>query len=136
MNSTTAFETAAQAYADGVQVLFARSGEPAGERGGTGPVDYEDLAEQAEKLAPVSAQYNEAAAERVADTSVSLEAATGLLAKALTDLEVAQYLLTAAEDQEFDLDWAAESDRERSRSRGAATVRISRAALWVSANTC
>lgn len=123
MNRAGDYEAAAQAYADGVRVLFAGSGVPTGERGGRGPVSYEDLAAQAEQLAPLSAELTEAAAERVTDPAVSMEVATGLLAKALTDVQVGAYLLQAAQDQEDELEWADDLERERSRSGAVAADR-------------
>ena len=103
------YQAAAQAYADGVRVLFTPSGAPTGERGGRGPASPGELAEQAEALAPVSAELTQASTARLADddAAVRAQAATQLLAKALTDLEVSARLLQAAEDQEDEIAWAA-----------------------------
>jgi hypothetical protein len=116
INPTDPYVVAAQAYADGVRVLFAPSGTPTGERGGRGPAAPEELAGQAEKLAPLSAELTEAAAARLADAdrAVRAQASSGLLAKALTDLEISLRLLQAAEDEEEGILWAGEPGAERS----------------------
>jgi hypothetical protein len=118
------YQAAAQAYADGVRVLFAPSGAPTGERGGRGPASPEDLAGQAERLAPLSAELTQAASARLtdADPAVRAQASTQLLAKALTDLEIGLYLLQAAEDEEHRIAWAGGPGTERSRGGVGATV--------------
>jgi len=119
MSPTDAFAEAAAAYADGVQVLFAPSGVPTGERGGTGPVSYEDLTAQAEQLAPVSEQLIREAEAQLEDEDpmARIQASTSLMAKAFTDLQVSAYLLQAAMEQEEEYEFADESTgRERSRS--------------------
>jgi hypothetical protein len=115
MDATISYLAAARAYADGVRVLFAPSGVPTGERGGRGPASPADLAEQAEKLSPLSADLTEAAVAQLADAdpAVRTQAATGLLAKALTDLEISTYLLQAARDEEDEIAWAGGRGTER-----------------------
>ena len=118
------YQAAALAYADGVRVLFAPSGAPTGERGGWGPASPEELADQAERLAPLSAELTQAASARLADAdpAVRAQASTQLLAKALTDLEIGLYLLQAAEDEEHRIAWAGGPGTERSRGGLGATV--------------
>jgi hypothetical protein len=119
MSASDAFAETARAYADGVRVLFAASDVRAGERGGRGPVSYEDLAAQAEQLAPVSKQFTQEAEARLADDdpAARIQSATSLMAKALTDLQVSQYLLQAAMDEEAEYEFADEvAERQRSRS--------------------
>jgi hypothetical protein len=117
MSRTNTFAETAQAYADGVRVLFAPSGMPTGERGGRGPISYEDLAVQAEELAPVSEQLTREAEARLEDEdpAARIEASTSLLAKAITDLQISAYLLQAAMEQEEELEFA---DVELERQRG------------------
>jgi hypothetical protein len=118
------YQATALAYADGVRVLFAPSGAPTGERGGWGPASPGELAEQAEQLAPLSAELTQAASARLtdADPAVRARASTQLLAKALTDLEIGLYLLQAAEDEEYQVAWAGGPGTERSRGGLGATV--------------
>ena len=119
MSPTSTFAETAQAYADGVRVLFAASAAPTGERGGKGPVSYDDLAVQAEELAPVSEQLTrEAEAQRAdKDPVARIQGATSLMAKAITDLQVSAYLLQAAMDQEEEYEFADEvTGRQRGRS--------------------
>ena len=116
---TSAFAQTAAAYADGVRVLFAASGAPAGERGGRGPVSYEDLATQAKELAPVSEKLTREAEAQLTDQEpmARIQGATSLLAKALTDLQISAYLLQAAIDQEEEYGFAdIDTGRERGRS--------------------
>jgi hypothetical protein len=124
MNSTDPYVAAAQAYADGVRVLFAPSGAPTGERGRWGPASPGELVEQAEQLAPLSAELTQAASARLADAdpAVRAQASTQLLAKALTDLEIGLYLLQAAEDEEYRIAWAGGPGTERSRGGLGATA--------------
>jgi hypothetical protein len=118
MSPTSTFTETAQAYADGVRVLFAASGAPTGDRGGKGPVSYEDLVVLAEELAPVSEQFTREAEARLADEDpmARIQSTTSLMAKALTDLRVSAYLLQAAMDQEQEYEFADE-DTERQRGR-------------------
>jgi hypothetical protein len=115
MGATDEYLEAARAYADGVRVLFAPSGAPAGERGGRGPASPKDLADQGEKLSALSAELTRAAAAQLADgdPSVRAQASTRLLAKALTDLEVSAYMLQAAEDEDEEVPWAGGKGTER-----------------------
>lgn len=117
MSPSSAFAETAQAYADGVRVLFAPSGMPTGERGGRGPMSYEDLAVQAEKLAPASERLTQEAEARLDDEDpvARIQASTSLLAKAIADLQISAYLLQAAMEQEEDLEFA---DVETERQRG------------------
>jgi hypothetical protein len=110
------YQAAALAYADGVRVLFAPSGVLTGERGGLGPASPGELAEHAERLAPLSTELTQAAAARLtdADPAVRAQASTQLLAKALTDLEISAHLLQAAEDEEDGLAWTGGEGTERS----------------------
>jgi hypothetical protein len=115
VNSKDTYLEAARAYADGVRVLFAPSGQETGERGGRGPQSYVDLAEQAERLAPLSAQVTEEAAARLAEATPGerIEVETALLAKALTDLEICGYLLQASQDEEARTEFSRERRAER-----------------------
>jgi hypothetical protein len=89
----SAYRQAAQAYAAGVRELFT---PPHGARRGA---IVPDLAGQAEALAPLAAAHTRAAAAQLAvpDPAGRLEAADGLLAQVLADLEVGAALLAAAE---------------------------------------
>jgi hypothetical protein len=125
MNANELYLEAVRAYADSARVLFAPSGQEAGERGGRGPTSYSDLEAQAEVLAPLSAQVTEEAVGRLAESTPAerIELETALLAKAFTDLEVCTFLLEASEDQRIETPWEPEAERglERSAaSRGAA----------------
>lgn len=115
MNGDEAYLEAVRAYADGVRVLFAPSGEPTGERGGRGPVSYSDLADQAEKLLPISEQLAQEASARldVPEPAVRTQTEAALLAKALTDLEISTTLLEAAQDQEVESVWGGEEAQRR-----------------------
>jgi len=115
MSATDEYREASQAYADGVRVLFAPSGVPAGERGGRGPASPQDLADQAAKLSALSEELTRAATAQFADAdpAVRVRASTGLLAKALTDLEVSAYMLQAAEDEDEEAPWAGGQGTER-----------------------
>jgi hypothetical protein len=106
----------AQDYAEKVRLLFARSGEPTGERGGRGPTSPQDLAQQAESLSPVSASLTQALAvqQTEADPTVRFQASVKLLAKALTDLEISAYLYQAARDEEDGIAWSNNQSGERS----------------------
>ncbi|MFN2183453.1 MAG: hypothetical protein ACK2UU_05650 [Anaerolineae bacterium] len=116
MSSSSAFAETARAYADGVRVLFAPTGAPAGERGGRGPISYDDLAVQAEDLAPVSEQFTREAEARLEDEDpmARIQASTSLLAKAISDLQISAYLLEAAMEQDEEYEFAAvETERQR-----------------------
>jgi hypothetical protein len=106
----------AQDYAEKVRLLFARSGEPTGERGGRGPTSPQELAQQAESLSPVSASLTQALAvqQTEADPTVRFQASVKLLAKALTDLEISAYLYQAALEEEEGTTWSNNQSGERS----------------------
>jgi len=112
---TNSYLGIAQAYADGVRLLFTPPSTSIGERGRRGPTSYEDLAEQAEALSSLSTKLGRAAEDQLADDApiVRAQASTRLLAKALTDLQVSAYLLQAAMDEEEGVAWAESTDRER-----------------------
>jgi len=100
-NSARAFPIIAQAYCEGVSALLAARGGDTGERGGVGPAKPEELATQAEKLAPLSAELTKAAATLVtdADPKVRVDAPAKLLAKSIVDLQVSARLFQADEDE-------------------------------------
>ena len=106
----------AQDYAEKVRLLFARSGELMGERGGRVPTSFQDLAQQAESLSPVSASLTQvwAREQTEADPTVRFQTSVKLLAKALTDLEVSAYLYQAARDEEDGTIWSNNQSGERS----------------------
>lgn len=90
-------------YADGARVLLAPPGALGGERGGRGPVSYDELGAQAERLSEVSARATEEAAAALgaaAEPEARAQVSTQLLAKALTDLEISAVLFEAAQDEE------------------------------------
>lgn len=118
MNSPESYSALAQAYTDGVRVLFAPSGQPTGERGGHGPAAPEELLEQAEQLEPISAALTQAASVQLEDSdpAVRVQASESLLAKALTDLEVSAYLFQIAEDLEHEKGWVGAEGTERDAS--------------------
>lgn len=118
MSDEKTYIRVSQAYADGVRVLFAPSGVEAGERGKRGPASYGDLTHQAERLTPLSTQLTEAVTAQLLeeDPALRIQASTRLLAKALTDFDVSQYLLQAAMDEEDDTEWAEDPTGERSRT--------------------
>lgn len=64
-----------------------------------------ELADQAERLAPISSQLTVEAGNKLAaqDLSERVEASNQLLAKSLTDLTVSAHLFEAAEDAEAKL---------------------------------
>lgn len=119
MSARKTFGEAAEAYIDGVQVLFSASGLPTGVRGGKGPISYDGLAQQAEALSPVADHLTRAAeVQLIAEEPIArIQAATSLMAKALSDLQVSAYLLQAAIDEEDEIEFTTEdAERERSRS--------------------
>ncbi len=104
MNAVTDYETVARAYVNGVRRLLRQPHVPAGQAGTLAPETADLTAEQAERLYAVSADLTRAAEARLADPdpAVRSEAATHLLVKALTDLEISAYLLQAAMEQDTD----------------------------------
>jgi hypothetical protein len=117
MNGEEAYLEAVRTYADGVRVLFAPTGVVAGDRGRTGPTSHSDLADQAEKLVPVSTEVNQAAVARMAEAPAEARADTeiALLAKAVTDLEISAYLYQVAREEEAGREWHAPAADDRSR---------------------
>lgn len=117
MQAENPYLTIAQTYTAGVRELFAPAGAPTGDRGGAGPASPEALAEKAEKLSTVSATLTTTAAARLTlddDPVARAQASTQLLAKAMTDLEISNYLLKAAEDEKAQISWPKSAVQERS----------------------
>jgi hypothetical protein len=87
------------AYADGVRALFARAASK--DRGTGQPAPVETLVPQGEQLASLSEFLNVELASNLeaANPEDRITAATRLLAKSLTDLEVSAYLGRAAEQE-------------------------------------
>lgn len=106
MTTTTNYFNAAQTYAEGVRTFFASGLADRGERAGSVSVSISELTHRAEVLAPFSAGFTSAAAAQLAldDSALRIQASIGLLAKALTDLEVSKALFSAAEDQQGGLE--------------------------------
>jgi hypothetical protein len=103
MPTTDANQEAARAYAEGVRAFFAPSAAlPTAERGERRVALPEDLAERAERLAPLSTNLTQEIAARLASPNPAAreQASTSLLAKALTDLDISGHLLQAALDEE------------------------------------
>lgn len=100
--TTDRYQQLAYAYAGAVRELLAPSRGDIAVRGVARPASPEKLAEQAERLMPVSAEFTRVAADRLAadDPTERVAAENALLAKALTDLEVCGCLLQAAMDEE------------------------------------
>ena len=119
MKATGTYLQAASAYADGARAFFAPGPEAERERAGIGQVPVSELTGRAETLAPLSAELAGAASAQLAaeGPGVRLQASICLLAKALTDLEVSNTLLRAAE----------EGEGEPERGRGLAQVERSAA---------
>lgn len=116
LSVTMPYSDVAQAYAVNVRNLFTPPAAKRRERGvGAATLSPWELAEQAEKLSPISNQLAVEAANKLAaqDTSERVEASNQLLAKALTDLTVSAHLFEAAEDAEVQRssDRAARSER-------------------------
>jgi len=117
MATASAYQATAETYADAVRALFGPSGTTAAERGGPMAIASEDLVGRAETVLQQSEQLNEAAIARVAEQNVMMQASTPadrmqavraytqastqLLAKALTDLQVASLLAQTAQDEEI-----------------------------------
>ena len=99
MTTSTAYDSAAQAYAEAVREFVALAPSPA-EREAGGRMPAGDLAARAERLVPLSAELTRTGASQLThhDPNLRMQTATGLLAKALTDLEVGARLLQAAVD--------------------------------------
>lgn len=102
MNEKNAYLKTAQSYIDGYWELFGVSGAATKERGLVqGPSSYDELAQRAEKLSVVSDSLTNAIASQLSDTDIviSMEGSARMLAKMLTDLEVSEQLLQAANDE-------------------------------------
>ena len=119
MDTQSDYAQVAQAYADNVRAIFTPHAASTGERGGGGTVAYDELADRAEQLSPISARLTEAAARELdaANPDTRAQASTRLLAKALTDLQVSVHLLEAAEDEEAGIQPSAGGGPERGISR-------------------
>ena len=102
MKGNNAYRDLAGIYAAGVNAFFSGGAPAEGERAGAGPVPIAMLTARAETLAPVSAELTSAATVQLAadDPSLRVQASIGLLAKALTDLEVSRALFGAAEEKQ------------------------------------
>lgn len=102
MPLSNSYSQAAQAYTRGVRDLFAPAGPVISERGRRSQIAVRSLADRAEQLAPRSAEMTQVATAELtsADPLARIQASTGLLAKALTDLEISATLLQAAEQEE------------------------------------
>ena len=102
MKTTTTYLDTALAYAEGARAFFASGPLVGGERAGTGPIPIPELSSRAETLAPLSVDMTGAAAAQLDadDVALRIQASIGLLAKALTDLEVSKALFGAAEEGE------------------------------------
>lgn len=102
MSPSDNFREIAKAYTDGVGAMFTGPGRMTGERGVRSPVSYKDLADQAESLSPIAERFNKTAVDQLndSDSTIRIQRATSLMAKALTDLHVSAYLLQAATDEE------------------------------------
>ena len=119
MDAQGDYAQAAQAYADNVRSIFTPPAASTGERGGGGTISYDELADRAEQLSPISARLTEAAARELdaANPETRAQASTRLLAKALADLQVSVHLLEAAEDEEAGIQPSAGGGPERGISR-------------------
>jgi len=105
MPTSTTYQQLAQAYAAGARALLTPAIAAAGERGGIAPVakgPAAPLADQAEQLAPLAAEFTWVAAAQLddPDPQARLQATTCLLVKALAELEISARLLQAAEEEE------------------------------------
>jgi len=102
VDARRSYEKTAEAYAQGVRGLFAPAPTKAADRGVPVILAAQDLASQAEQLAPISSDLTQAALVRLAsdDPRVRAQASTDLLAKALADLEVSQLLFQEAVREE------------------------------------
>jgi hypothetical protein len=101
MDTRASFQHAAQAYAAGVRGLLAPPSAVLGAEA-SAPLSFDDLAAQAERLAPLSTNFTSAAALQLrdADSDVRIQTSIALLAKASTDLEISLFLLQAAQAED------------------------------------
>lgn len=130
MNSKDLYLKTAKSYTDGVRELFAPSGPTTKERGVVrGPSSFGDLAKKAEQLSSVSDDFTKAIVYQLkdADPDVSMEGSTRMLAKALTDLEISEQLLQAAEDEINKTSF----DKSRGADRGKRSLAVSEEYLTV-----
>jgi hypothetical protein len=120
MNATETFQQVSRLYAAGARALLAPTGAVAMDRGRPGPESYTDLGTQANVLLPVSERFTAAASAELETASPDVRSGTetALLAKVLSDLEISDYLLQAARDEEAEAAWTA----PRALDRGFATV--------------
>jgi hypothetical protein len=111
MNAENTYPVVAEAYANGVRALFAVDHPPAGGQARAMAAPFTSLAGQAEALLPLSQELTRVTANQFddADPALRAEAASRLLAKALTDLQVGSYLLQAAQDEEGEMPRASEA---------------------------
>jgi hypothetical protein len=119
----TPYLAVAQDYADNVRALFAVRGAPTRERGASA-ADSVALADQAEKLAPLSSSLIGEAEKRLASGVDPAQASSQLLAKALTDLKVSAYLLQAAIDEDENIPEGHSRESERSFSDARSTEEL------------
>lgn len=116
MTNPTPYSTVATAYVDAVRTLFAQTGPATAERSASRPAAADDLATQAEQLSPLSSALTRTAAEQLASADPTARSLTEmqLLAKALTDLTVSNFLLDAALDEEMGIERTTERALARS----------------------
>lgn len=105
MSPQSSYQDAARAYTAGVLDFFkppAATATRGGVERGGGAVQADTLAAQAKQLAPLSADFTEAATAQLdaPDPTVRADTAAQLLTKALTDLQISAQLLQAAMDEE------------------------------------
>lgn len=102
MSSPPNYSAVAAEYAKGVTELFLPPSiqDLGSDRGGIS-VAPDELSARAEKLLPISGELTESASARLtdADEAVRADAELKLLAKAATDLEIAELLYKAAENE-------------------------------------
>jgi hypothetical protein len=100
MTTTRTYPDVARTYAQGIRVFFAGGPAAGDERAGIGPVSVSELTGRAETLVPLSAELTTAASAQLTaqDPALRLQASVGLLAKALTDLQVSKTLFDAAKE--------------------------------------
>jgi hypothetical protein len=102
MSTWTAYQDAAQAYTGAVGAIFFPTVGPGLAEAERGPAPSVLMADQAERLVPLSDRLTEAIRELLKheDPAMRAQAGTRMLAKALTDLHVSAQLLEAAQAEE------------------------------------
>jgi hypothetical protein len=102
MSTWTAYQDAAQAYTGAVGALFFPTVGPRAAEADRGPAPSVLMADQAERLVPLSDRLTDAIGELLKheDPAMRAQAGTRMLAKALTDLHVSAQLLEAAQAEE------------------------------------